>query len=52
MPFSTVLIVVLVILLVGLLPSWGYSRAWGFVPSGSVGLILLIVLVLALMNRL
>jgi hypothetical protein len=52
MPMSTVLIVVLVILLVGLLPSWGYSRDWGYGPSGTAGVLLLVVLVLALMNRL
>jgi Protein of unknown function (DUF3309) len=49
---STILIVVLVILLVGLLPSWGYSRDWGYAPSGWIGALLLIVLVLALTNRL
>ncbi len=49
---STVLIVILVILLVGALPSWGYSRNWGYGPSGLVGAGLIILLILALMGRL
>jgi len=47
-----VLLVVLIVLLVGALPTWPYSAAWGYYPSGGLGLVLLIVLVLALMGRL
>ena len=49
---STILIVILVLILLGSLPTWGYSRNWGFAPSGLLGLILVIVIVLALMGRL
>jgi len=48
---STVLIVVLILLLLGALPSWPHSRSWGYAPSGSLGLIVLIVVVLVLMGR-
>jgi hypothetical protein len=47
-----VLIVVLVILLLGLLPTWPYSAGWGYYPSGGLGLILLIVLILLIAGRL
>jgi hypothetical protein len=43
-----ILLVVLIVLLLGGLPRWGYSRNWGYAPSGSLGLIVLIVLVLVL----
>ena len=49
---GTILLVVLVLILVGAVPSWPYSRDWGYYPSGGVGLILLIVLLLVLMGRL
>ena len=48
---STILIVILVLLLVGALPTWGHSRGWGYWPSGGLGLVLLILLVLLLMGR-
>ena len=48
----TILIVLLVLALVGALPSWPYSRSWGYYPSGGVGLIVLILVVLLLMGRL
>ena len=51
-PMSTILIVILILLLVGALPSWPYSTGWGYYPSGGLGLVLLIVLVLALSGRL
>jgi hypothetical protein len=47
-----VLLVVLVVLLLGALPTWPYSAGWGYYPSGGLGLVLLIVLVLALSGRL
>jgi uncharacterized protein DUF3309 len=48
---STILLVVLILLLVGALPTWPYSRSWGYYPSGGLGLIVLILLVLALTGR-
>jgi hypothetical protein len=44
---SILLLVLLVILLLGALPSWPYSRSWGYYPSGGIGLVLLIILILA-----
>jgi hypothetical protein len=49
---STILVIILILLLVGALPSWPYSTGWGYYPSGGLGLVLLIVLVLALSGRL
>jgi hypothetical protein len=48
---STILIVVLILLLIGALPTWPYSSGWGYYPGGGLGLILIIVLVLALSGR-
>jgi hypothetical protein len=48
----TILIVILVLLLIGALPTWGYSSGWGYYPSGGLGLILVILIVLLLMGRL
>ncbi|HEY1800243.1 MAG TPA: DUF3309 family protein [Terriglobales bacterium] len=47
----TILIVVLVLLLIGALPSWPYSTGWGYYPSGGLGLIVVILLVLVLAGR-
>jgi len=49
---TTVLIVILVLALLGSVPTWGYSRDWGYGPSGGLGLILLVLIILALMGRL
>jgi hypothetical protein len=49
---STILLVILILLLLGALPLWPYSSGWGYFPSGGLGLVLLIVIVLALMGRL
>ena len=49
---NTVLLVILILLIVGALPTWPYSASWGYYPSGGLGLILLIVVVLALLGRL
>jgi len=49
---STVLIVVLVLALIGALPTWPYSSGWGFYPSGGLGLIVLVLVVLAVTGRL
>jgi hypothetical protein len=48
---GAILIVVLVLLLLGALPSWPYSRSWGFYPSGTLALIFVVVLVLLLAGR-
>lgn len=45
---GTVLLVVLVLLLIGALPNWGYSGGWGYYPSGGLGIVLVIVLLLVL----
>lgn len=49
---STILIVVLVLLLVGALPTWPHSRNWGYGPTGGVGLVVLILIILLLTGRL
>jgi hypothetical protein len=49
---STILLILLILLLVGALPTWPYSSSWGYYPSGGLGLILLIVVILALTGRL
>jgi hypothetical protein len=49
---STILLVILVLLVLGALPMWPYSSSWGYFPSGGLGLILVIVIVLALVGRL
>jgi hypothetical protein len=49
---STILLIILILLLVGALPTWPYSSGWGYYPSGGVGLILLVIIILALMGRL
>jgi len=46
-----ILLIILVLLLLGALPTWPYSAGWGYYPSGGLGLVLLIVLVLVLMGR-
>lgn len=48
---STILIVVLILLLIGALPTWPYSTGWGYYPGGGLGLVLIIVVVLALAGR-
>jgi hypothetical protein len=45
---TTILIIILILALIGALPTWGYSRSWGYGPGGGLGLILLIIIVLAL----
>jgi len=48
---GTILVVILILLLIGALPRWGHSRSWGVAPSGGIGLVLLIVVILVLMGR-
>ena len=49
---GTILLIVLILALVGVLPTWPHARSWGYGPSGGVGLILLIVIILLLLGRL
>ena len=48
---GTVLVVILILMLVGAFPRWGYSSGWGYGPSGLVGVLLIVVLILALTGR-
>ena len=48
---GTILIVVLILFLVGALPTWKHSRSWGYFPSGGMGLLLVIVIILLLLGR-
>jgi hypothetical protein len=48
---GTLLIIILILALLGSLPTWGYSRAWGYYPSGGLGLVLLVLVILLLMGR-
>jgi hypothetical protein len=48
---GTIILVILLLMLIGALPTWPHSRAWGYYPSGGLGLVLVIVIVLVLMNR-
>jgi hypothetical protein len=48
---GTILVVILILLLIGALPTWPYSTGWGYFPSGGLGLILLIIIILALAGR-
>jgi hypothetical protein len=49
---GTILVIILVLLLIGALPTWPYSSGWGYYPSGGLGLVLLILIILLLMGRL
>ena len=51
MTLGTILLIILILALIGAIPSWPYSRSWGYSPSGGVGLILLIVIILFLLGR-
>jgi Protein of unknown function (DUF3309) len=52
MSLGTILLIILILVLLGVIPTWGYSRSWGYGPSGIVGVIVVILLVLLLMGRL
>jgi len=49
---GTILLIILILILIGALPTWPYSSGWGYYPSGGVGLILIILVILLLMGRL
>lgn len=51
MTLGTILLIILILLLVGALPSWPHSRSWGYYPSGGLGLVLVIVIILLLLGR-
>jgi hypothetical protein len=51
MSIGTILLIILVLLLIGALPSWPYSSSWGYYPSGGLGLVLIVLLVLVVMGR-
>lgn len=51
MTLGTILLIVLILLLVGAIPTWPHSRSWGYGPSGGIGLILLVLLVLVLLGK-
>jgi hypothetical protein len=48
---GTILLIILILLLIGAIPSWPYSRGWGYGPSGIVGVILIVLIILLLMGR-
>jgi len=48
---GTILIVVLILVLIGAIPTWSHSRSWGYMPSGLFGVVLIVVIVLVLLDR-
>ena len=52
MSIGTILLIVLILILIGVIPTWPHARSWGYGPSGVVGVLLIVVLVLFLMGRL
>jgi len=52
MGLGTILLIILIIVLIGAVPTWPYSRGWGYYPSGGVGIVVLILIILLLMGRL
>jgi hypothetical protein len=51
MSLGTILLIILILILIGALPTWPYSSGWGYYPSGGIGLILIIILILLLLGR-
>jgi hypothetical protein len=51
MTLGTILLIILIILLIGAVPSWPHSRSWGYFPSGILGVVLIVVIILLLMGR-
>lgn len=51
MSLGFILIIILVLALAGVIPSWGYSREWGYGPTGGVGFLLVIIIILVLLGR-
>jgi len=52
MSLGTILLVVLILMLIGAIPSWSHSKSWGYGPSGGLGLIVIVIIVLLLMGKL
>ncbi|HYN60260.1 MAG TPA: DUF3309 family protein [Rubrivivax sp.] len=52
MGLGTILLVVLILLLIGVIPTWPHSRSWGYAPSGLLGLVVVVIIVLLLLGRL
>jgi len=51
MSLGTIILIILILALLGALPTWGHSKSWGYAPSGGLGLIVLILIILLLMGR-
>jgi len=51
MSLGTILIIILLLMLIGVLPTWPHSRSWGYFPTGALGVVLIVVLVLLLLGR-
>ena len=52
MSLGTILLIVLILMLIGVIPTWPHSRGWGYWPSGALGVVVLIIIILLLMGRL
>jgi len=52
MSLGTILLIVLILLLIGVIPTWPHSKSWGYAPSGAIGLVVVIIIVLLLLGRL
>lgn len=52
MTLGTILLIILILALIGALPTWGYSRGWGYYPSGGLGILVIILLILVFSGRL
>jgi len=52
MSLGTILLIIIILLLIGALPTWPYSTGWGYYPSGGLGLVVIIILILLLLGRL
>jgi hypothetical protein len=52
MSLGTILLIVLILMLVGVIPTWPHSKSWGYWPSGALGVVVLIIIILLLMGRL
>lgn len=52
MSLGTILLIIIILLLIGAIPSWPYSRGWGYGPSGLLGLVLVVIVILLLLGRL
>lgn len=48
---GTILVILLILLLIGALPHWGYSNNWGYFPSGTLGIVLIIIIILLLLGK-